>query len=147
MIFYMPDVVEATLTGYSAKEIAEITSLVKEKAGLVRHSRNKYCYLRPQVTYAPIKPPSVGIGITFERNEEGQLFVAAIEDHSPAADSGLMPDDQIISINHLETDHLGEQDAAALCRGPEGALIYLKVERELWHKPLEFGVRTKCGFE
>ncbi|MDQ2732633.1 MAG: PDZ domain-containing protein, partial [Armatimonadota bacterium] len=137
------------LTGYSAKEIKVFTSLVKQRANLVPHPRYKHRYVPVGAirVAALIPAPDRGIGITFERDLEGQLLVATIEDHSPAAEAGLMQGDHILSINRLETDNLDEASAACECRRPEGALISLKVERELWHKPLEFTVRTRSGFD
>lgn len=71
----------------------------------------------------------VGLGLTLTEDESGYIRIADIIGNSPAADSGIVQDDIIISVDGMDVKEIGFSEAADAMKGTEGSEITLVVRR------------------
>lgn len=71
----------------------------------------------------------VGLGLTLTEDESGYIRIADIIGNSPAADSGIIQDDIIISVDGMDVKEIGFSEAADAMKGTEGSEITLVVRR------------------
>jgi len=70
-----------------------------------------------------------GIGI-FPEERDGLLTILSPLEDSPAFKAGLLPGDQILSIDNETTRNMTWEDAAKRLAGPVGSIVTLKVRHE-----------------
>lgn len=71
----------------------------------------------------------VGLGLTLTEDESGYIRIADIIGNSPAADSGIVQDDIIISVDGMDVKEIGFSEAADAMKGTEGSEITLVIRR------------------
>lgn len=71
----------------------------------------------------------VGLGLTLTEDESGYIRIADIIGNSPVADSGIVQDDIIISVDGMDVKEIGFSEAADAMKGTEGSEITLVVRR------------------
>lgn len=71
----------------------------------------------------------VGLGLTLTEDESGYIRISDIISNSPAAVSGLMQDDIIISVDGMDVKEIGFSEAAEAMKGTEGSEITLVIRR------------------
>lgn len=72
----------------------------------------------------------VGLGLTLSEDESGYIRISEILSDSPAADSGIMLDDLITTINGIDVKTISFSEAADAMKGVEGSTITLTVRRD-----------------
>ena len=71
----------------------------------------------------------VGLGLTLVEDESGYIRISDIISNSPAADSGIIQDDIIISVDGMDVKEIGFSEAADAMKGTEGSEITLVIRR------------------
>jgi carboxyl-terminal processing protease len=82
---------------------------------------------------------SEGIGITVALRQ-GRLVIVSVRDRSPAAEAGLLGQDQIVRIDGILTDSVGVTEAVQLLKGEVGTAVRLTVRRPGTQQFLDFEV-------
>jgi carboxyl-terminal processing protease len=77
-----------------------------------------------------------GVGMEISRKEGNIVIVSPLPD-TPAAKSGLQPNDIILKINGQDATKLTSQEAANLIRGPQGTQVVLTIYRPNWNEARE----------
>ncbi|TCS62954.1 carboxyl-terminal processing protease [Varunaivibrio sulfuroxidans] len=72
---------------------------------------------------------AAGIGIAFKK-KEGSLRVLSTIEGAPAAKSGLLAADKIVSIDNEPTQDMNSEEVLERLRGKKGSRVTLSVERE-----------------
>lgn len=72
----------------------------------------------------------VGLGLTITEDESGYIRISEIISSSPAADSGLLKDDLITTIDGIDVKEVGFSEAADAMKGTEGSTVTLTVRRD-----------------
>lgn len=72
----------------------------------------------------------VGLGLTLSEDESGYIRISEILSSSPAADSGLMQNDLITTIDGIDVKEVGFSEAADAMKGTEGSEVTLTVRRD-----------------
>ncbi|WP_448380524.1 S41 family peptidase [Gloeomargarita sp.] len=81
-----------------------------------------------------------GIGVRLkldEESEERRILIADVVDDSPAAQAGIRPGDELISIAGRSTKGMSLAEASKLIRGPVGTVLRLEVRRAQETIPLQ----------
>jgi len=77
-------------------------------------------------------------GVGLEVGQKGGiLHVITPLDGSPASRAGILPGDEILSIDHVPAKELSVDEAVRRLRGPEGSEVHLLILRREGHKVLE----------
>ena len=101
--------------------------------GLVKSLDEPYTtFMRPKSTKAfqtQIRGELSGIGAQVEM-KDGHLTVVTPLRGSPAEDAGLLPGDQILSVNGTDLTGMALGEAVDLVRGPKGSTAELVVRRK-----------------
>ncbi len=79
-----------------------------------------------------------GIGIQMGLDKTSRLVVIAPIEGTPAAKAGLMPRDEIVSIDGKATNGLSVEQASKAIRGPSGTVVVLNILRD--NKLKEFNI-------
>lgn len=72
----------------------------------------------------------VGLGLTLTEDESGYIRISEILSSSPAADSGLLQDDLITTIDGIDVKEVGFSEAANAMKGTEGSEVTLTIRRD-----------------
>ncbi len=72
----------------------------------------------------------VGLGLTITEDESGYIRISEIISSSPAADSGLLKNDLITTIDGIDVKEVGFSEAADAMKGTEGSTVTLTVRRD-----------------
>lgn len=72
----------------------------------------------------------VGLGLTITEDESGYIRISEIISSSPAADSGLLKNDLITTIDGIDVKEVGFSEAADAMKGTEGSTVTLIVRRD-----------------
>ncbi len=72
----------------------------------------------------------VGLGLTITEDESGYIRISEIISSSPAADSGLLQDDLITTIDGIDVKEVGFSEAADAMKGTEGSTVTLTIRRD-----------------
>ena len=86
-------------------------------------------YLTPDQlneVYAQIEGNFVGLGVELKA-QQGKLMIVRVISGSPAEESGVRPNDQILAIDRRPTKDLSTDQAANLLQGAEGSTVTLVV--------------------
>lgn len=81
-----------------------------------------------------------GIGAELGSDPNGNLVVISPLSGTPAAAAGLMPNDEIVTINGSSTEGLTPDDAVDVIRGNVGTAVTLGILRKGWTKPQDFKI-------
>lgn len=87
---------------------------------------------------------TVGIGVTVQPTEDGNIEILAVEDGSPAQKSGLLAGDIIIGVDGQNVAELAYADAVDLVRGEEGTKVKITILRN--SREVEYGI-TRMTFD
>lgn len=77
----------------------------------------------------PFPSNYVGVGVELTIREQTPIVVRTIAG-GPAAIAGLLPDDQILTIDSSSTAGLGLADIVVKLRGAEGSSVYVTLRRQ-----------------
>ncbi len=72
---------------------------------------------------------SVGIGVTVQSTEEGNMLVVEVTKGSPAEQYGVLVDDVIVAVDGEKVVDLGFEEAVAAVKGDIGTEVVLTIER------------------
>lgn len=81
-----------------------------------------------------------GIGVRLkldEEREERRIVIADVVDNSPAAQAGIRPGDELVSVAGRSTKGMSLEEASKLIRGPVGTVVRLEVRRDHQTIPLQ----------
>jgi carboxyl-terminal processing protease len=81
-----------------------------------------------------------GIGVRLkldEEQEERRIVIADVVDNSPAAQAGIRPGDELVSVAGRSTKGMSLEEASKLIRGPVGTVVRLEVRRAQETIPLQ----------
>lgn len=81
-----------------------------------------------------------GLGIVITIKNDVLTVSALINDRTPGALAGLLPDDQIIKIDDKSTEGITTQEAANQMRGPKGTEVTITVKRKGIKEPIDFTI-------
>jgi carboxyl-terminal processing protease len=81
-----------------------------------------------------------GIGAELDVNSQNVIVVVAALPGTPAAATGLKPNDEVLEINGSSTEAMSIDDAVNLIRGPVGSVVTLTIMRDGWAKPQDFKI-------
>ena len=79
--------------------------------------------------HVPIENPEtgdLGISARFDRQSK-RLVVVLVSPGSPAAEAGIQPDDQLLSIAGIDLEHPSYQELRKMLEGPVGSTVNLAV--------------------
>ena len=85
----------------------------------------------------------VGVGIELTVSKDGILKVISPLDDSPAACTGIKPDDYIIKINDQLVQNISLPEAVSRIKGKKGTTLKLTVLRKGIDKPLIFNIKRE----
>src|SRR6516225_5014979 len=83
-----------------------------------------------------------GLGIVLSPLNGIMTIVSSIED-TPAARAGIVPGDQVRSVNGISTDHKSFDEVGHLLRGEPGKSVQLTIYRPTTKQTLLFGLRRE----
>ena len=83
-----------------------------------------------------------GLGIVLSPLNGIMTIVSSIED-TPAARAGIVPGDQVRSVNGISTDHKSFDEVGHLLRGEPGQSVQLTIYRPTTKQTLLFGLRRE----
>lgn len=90
-----------------------------------------------------------GVGVRLkidEEKEEKRILVADVVENSPAAQAGIRPGDELVSVAGRSAKGMTLEDASKLIRGPVGSVLRLEVRRGGMAEPLPLQV-TRAWIE
>ena len=90
-------------------------------------------YLTPQEYKALLEKETgtmIGIGVTAQLQEDGTIKIVAVQEGSPAEESGLQPNDVIIAIDDRDVTEMAFEDAVNLIKGDEGTNVRIRILRD-----------------
>ncbi|QTS83636.1 putative CtpA-like serine protease [Coxiella endosymbiont of Amblyomma nuttalli] len=85
----------------------------------------------------------VGVGIELTVSKDGFLKVISPLDNSPAAHTGIKPNDYIIKINHQLVQNMSLLEAVNRIKGKKDTIVKLTVLRKGIGKPLIFNIKRE----
>ncbi|MBI2034002.1 MAG: S41 family peptidase [Candidatus Liptonbacteria bacterium] len=86
-----------------------------------------------------------GIGVEIGIKKDKLVVIAPLK-NTPAYDAGLLPGDQILTINSTSTEDLTIEQAVSFIRGPENTQVTLSILRDTWESSRDFKItRTRIS--
>lgn len=124
---------EENAYSYIFSETGRQGSLGSEVLGRTRlildYPRNRLLVKRGEDFYSPFQFDMSGIVIKKVTNEENRMYVATVRKGSPAEGEGILPFDEILSINKIPTFIWEMPEVIKLFRSEEGKEIELEIRR------------------
>ncbi len=126
-----------------AKILAEDPTLYRKLVNLMISDLDRYSHYFTKEEYAEAFPslePYVGIGIIIRADIRRGLFVSSLVAGGPAQKAGLLPGDQIISVDGKDISLLPYEESMDLFLGEENSVVKLKVVRDGEKNILDFSI-------
>ena len=124
---------EENAYSYIFKESGRQGSLGSEVLGRTRlifdYPRNRLLVKKGEDFYLPFQFDMSGIVVKKIPNDENRMYVSIVRKNSPAEGSGVLPFDEIISINKIPTFIWEMPEVVKLLRSEEGKEIVMKIRR------------------
>lgn len=87
-------------------------------------------YLRPNYNFKrPFEHDMAGIEFFMEETDKKRFFISRIEPNSPAEQSGLMPEDEILNINFARTSELSLNEITRIFRSEDRKPVFISIYR------------------
>lgn len=87
-------------------------------------------YIRQNQYYKrPFEHDMSGIEFFMEEIDKKRFFISRVEPNSPAEQSGLLPEDEILTINFVRTSKLSLNDITRIFRSEDGKPVFISVYR------------------
>ena len=87
-------------------------------------------YIRRNHNYKrPFEHDMSGIEFFMEESDRKRFFISRIEPGSPAEQSGLEVDDELLTLNFVKTAKMGLHDITRIFRSEDGRPVFLSVNR------------------
>ena len=93
------------------------------------YPRNRLLVKKGEDFYLPFQFDMSGIVVKKIPNDENRMYVSIVRKNSPAEGSGVLPFDEIISINKIPTFIWEMPEVVKLLRSEEGKEIVMKIRR------------------
>ena len=93
------------------------------------YPRNRLLVKKGEDFYVPFQFDMSGIAVKKVTNEENRMYVSIVRKSSPAEDVGILPFDEILSINKIPTFVWEMPEVVKLLRSEEGKEIELEIRR------------------
>ena len=87
-----------------------------------------------------IKSSFVGIGVTIERDDEGNFIIVSPIFGSPAYNAGFKPHDVIATVDGKPVKGLEMEDLRMQITGEENTVVKIGILRKGWKEPKEFPI-------
>lgn len=124
---------EENAYSYIFKESGRQGSLGSEVLGRTRliidYPRNRLLVKKGEDFYQPFKFDMSGIVVKKIPNDENRMYVSMVRKNSPAEGVGILPFDEILSINKIPTFIWEMPEVVKLLRSEEGKEIELEIRR------------------
>lgn len=124
---------EENAYSYIFKESGRQGSLGSEVLGRTRliidYPRNRLLVKKGEDFYVPFQFDMSGIVVKKIPNDENRMYVSMVRKNSPAEGSGVLPFDEILSINRIPTFIWEMPEVVKLLRSEEGKEIELEIRR------------------
>ncbi|MDI1321472.1 MAG: aspartyl protease family protein [Algoriphagus sp.] len=118
---------------YIFKESGRQGSLGSEVLGRTRlifdYPRNRLLVKKGEDFYTPFEFDMSGIVVKKVTNEENRMYVSIVRKDSPAEGAGILPFDEILSINKIPTFIWEMPEVVKLLRSEEGKEVELEIRR------------------
>jgi carboxyl-terminal processing protease len=82
----------------------------------------------------------VGIGVTIEKDDEGNFIIMSPIFGSPAYKAGFKPRDVIVTVDGKEVKGLQLEDLRGMITGEAGTTVRIGIMRSGWKEPAEFPI-------
>ncbi|TCD03041.1 aspartyl protease family protein [Pedobacter psychroterrae] len=109
--------------GNLGADILSRFNIIFDYAGEAMYVRQNQYYKRP------FEHDMSGIEFFMEEIDKKRFFISRIEANSPAEQSGLMPEDEILTINFVRTSKLSLNDITRIFRSEDGKPVFISVYR------------------
>jgi len=109
--------------GNLGADILSRFNIIFDYAGEAMYIRKNQYYRRP------FEHDMSGIEFFMEEIDKKRFFISRIEPNSPAEQSGLMPEDEILTINFVRTSKLSLNDITRIFRSEDGKPVFITVYR------------------
>lgn len=124
---------EENAYSYIFKESGRQGSLGSEVLGRTRlifdYPRNRLLVKKGEDFYLPFQFDMSGIVVKKIPNDENRMYVSIVRKNSPAEGAGVLPFDEILSINKIPTFIWEMPEVVKLLRSEEGKEIEMKIRR------------------
>jgi predicted aspartyl protease len=124
---------EENAYSYIFKESGRQGSLGSEVLGRTRliidYPRNRLLVKKGEDFYQPFQFDMSGIVVKKIPNDENRMYVSMVRKNSPAEGSGVLPFDEILSINKIPTFIWEMPEVVKLLRSEEGKEIEIEIRR------------------
>lgn len=124
---------EENAYSYIFKESGRQGSLGSEVLGRTRlifdYPRSRLLVKRGEDFYAPFQFDMSGIVIKKVTNDENRMYISMVREDSPAMEVGILPFDEILSINKIPTFIWEMPEVVKLLRSEENREIQLEIRR------------------
>jgi predicted aspartyl protease len=124
---------EENAYSYIFKESGRQGSLGSEVLGRTRlildYPRNRLLVKKGEDFYQPFQFDMSGIVVKKIPNDENRIYVSMVRKNSPAEGAGVLPFDEILSINKIPTFIWEMPEVVKLLRSEEGKEIEIEIRR------------------
>lgn len=124
---------EENAYSYILKESGRQGSLGSEVLGRTRliidYPRNRLLVKKGEDFFQPFQFDMSGIVVKKIPNDENRMYVSMVRNNSPAEGAGLLPFDEILSINKIPTFIWEMSEVVKLLRSEEGKEIEMEIRR------------------
>jgi predicted metalloprotease with PDZ domain len=104
--------------------------LLKRFEVIIDYTRNTL-WLRPNALFRdPFEHDMCGIELLATGPEYRRYLVLSIEPNSPAASAGLLPDDELVSINMLPVKTMSLTQISRIFHSGDGKTLFLLLQRD-----------------
>jgi len=110
--------------GNLGADILSRFNIIFDYAGEAMYIRKNHHYKRP------FEHDMSGIELFMEELDKRRFFISRIEPNSPADDAGLLAEDEILTINFVNTSKMGLNDITRIFRAEDGRPVFITVFRQ-----------------
>lgn len=112
--------IEKTVSEYYIGDIEDGSLYEAACSAMVRSLNDKWSYYMTPEQYEAYKLSSAneyaGIGVTIQKNDDGEIVIMSVQDGTPAADAGLTKGDIIIAVAGEDVTEMPLEDVRTLIR-------------------------------
>ncbi|RZM20337.1 MAG: PDZ domain-containing protein [Pedobacter sp.] len=109
--------------GNLGADILNRFNIIFDYAGEAMYIKQNQYYKRP------FEHDMSGIEFFMEEIDKKRFFISRVEPNSPAEQSGLLPEDEILTINFVRTSKLSLNDITRIFRSEDGKPVFISVYR------------------
>lgn len=94
--------------------------------------------------YYPVASEYVGIGVELDDTRKGGNFIKAVFDGSPAEEAGLLPGDEIVSVDGVDVTSYSISGLTSIIRGEADTEVVIGIRRDNKPAVIEYKITRKA---